>query len=112
MIHFQALLCVIGIAAGQVLFKLAASSLSRTGSVLAPETALLMVIALGVYGFVTLAWIWILRKADLGKVYPLTALAFVLVPLASHWMFGEQFHLQYFIGVALIMSGIVLAVRS
>ena len=73
MIHFQALLCVIGIAAGQVLFKLAASSLSRTGSVLAPETALLMVIALGVYGFVTLAWIWILRKAELGKVYPLTA---------------------------------------
>lgn len=40
------------------------------------------------------------------------ALAFVLVPLASHWLFGERFQPQYFIGIVLIMTGIVVAVRS
>jgi len=40
------------------------------------------------------------------------ALAVVLVPLGSHIVFGERFQYQYFIGVALIMAGIIVAVKA
>ena len=110
--YFWALMCVFGMAAGQILFKLAANSLAETGSFLVPRTATLLFTALALYGLITIAWIWVLEKAELGQVYPMMALAFVLVPLASHWLFGERFTPQYFIGIVLIMSGIVVAVRS
>ncbi|MDO5055997.1 MAG: EamA family transporter [Lautropia sp.] len=112
MTYFWALVCVFGMAAGQILFKLAANSLAQTGSFLVPKTAALLFAALSLYGLITIAWIWVLQKADLGKVYPMMALAFVLVPLASHWLFGERFQPQYFLGITLIMAGIVIAVRS
>lgn len=112
MTYFIALICVIGIASGQILFKLSATSLSATGSVLAPQTALLLGSSLALYGVMTIAWIWVLQKAELGRIYPLMALAFVIVPLGSHFIFGERFQPMYFVGVALIMVGIVITVRA
>jgi drug/metabolite transporter (DMT)-like permease len=107
-----AVLCVIGMAIGQILFKVSATSLARTGSFFAPETAATLLAAMVLYGVTTVAWVWVLQKVELGRVYPLMALAFVLVPLGSHLIFGERFQPQYFVGVALIMIGIVVAVKS
>lgn len=112
MTYFIALICVLGIACGQILFKLSAASLKRTGSFFDPSTLILLFSSFALYGVMTIAWIWVLQKADLGKVYPLMALAFVIVPLGSHLMFGERFQPQYFVGVGLIMIGIIVAVRS
>lgn len=112
MTYFIALICVVGIACGQILFKLSAASLKRTGSLFDPSTLLLLGSSFALYGVMTIAWIWVLQKAELGKVYPLMALAFVIVPLGSHLMFGERFQPQYFVGVGLIMIGIIVAVRS
>lgn len=112
MTYFIALICVVGIACGQILFKLSAISLKKTGSLFDPSTLLLLFSSFALYGVMTIAWIWVLQKAELGKVYPLMALAFVIVPIGSHFIFGERFHLQYFVGVVLIMSGIIVAIRS
>ncbi len=112
MTYFVAILCVLGIAAGQILFKICATSLQRTGSFFDLQTATTLFLALALYGITTLAWIWVLQKIELGRVYPLMAMAFVLVPIASHFIFGEQFKSQYFAGVALIIIGIVVAVRA
>ena len=68
--------------------------------------------AFALYGITTIAWVWVLQKIDLGKAYPLMAMAFVLVPIGSHFVFGERFSVQYFIGVALIMGGIVVALKG
>lgn len=57
MTYFWALVCVIGMAAGQILFKLAANSLAETGSFLVPRTAALLFSALSLYGLITIAWI-------------------------------------------------------
>lgn len=111
-VQFVAVLCVLGLAIGQVLFKVSATSLSETGSFLALRTAATLFIALALYAVTSLAWVWVLQKVDLGRVYPLMALAFVLVPLGSHIFFGERFQSQYFVGVALIIIGIVVAVRA
>ncbi|QDE38801.1 4-amino-4-deoxy-L-arabinose-phospho-UDP flippase [Luteibacter pinisoli] len=112
MTYLIALFCVVGIACGQILFKLSAASLQKTGSWFDPSTMVVLFASFALYGVMTVAWIWVLQKADLGKVYPLMALAFVIVPLGSHLVFGERFQPQYFVGVALIISGIVIAVRS
>lgn len=107
-----AVLCVVGLAIGQILFKVSATSLAQTGSFFAAKTLAMLMSAMFLYGLTSIAWVWVLQKVELGRVYPLMALAFVLVPLGSHLMFGERFNPQYFIGVGLIMIGIVVAVRA
>ncbi len=112
MIYFIAILCVLGIAIGQILFKLSATSWQRTGNLFDIQTITILFFALALYGLATIAWVWVLQKIELGRVYPLMALAFVLVPLGSHLFLGERFQFQYFLGVTLIMVGIILAVRA
>ena len=107
-----AVMCVLGLAVGQILFKVAAISLQETGSLFVWRTISALVLAMMLYGLTSLAWVWLLQKVDLGRVYPLMALAFVLVPLGSHLVFGEKFQTQYFVGVAIIVVGIVIATRS
>ncbi|MBD8684808.1 MULTISPECIES: 4-amino-4-deoxy-L-arabinose-phospho-UDP flippase [Pseudomonas] len=111
MIYFVAVLCVLGIAGGQILFKLSAASLQRAG-IFDPQTLITLFTAFALYGITTIAWVWVLQKIELGKAYPLMAMAFVLVPIGSHFVFGERFSVQYFVGVALIMSGIVVALKA
>lgn len=106
-----AVMCVLGLAVGQILFKVAAISLQETGSLFVWRTMSALMLAMLLYGLTSLAWVWVLQKVDLGRVYPLMALAFVLVPLGSHWVFGERFQPQYFAGVTLIVVGIVIAIR-
>jgi drug/metabolite transporter (DMT)-like permease len=112
MVYFIAVLCVLGIAGGQILFKLSAASLQRSGSFFELNTLMTLFTAFALYGITTIAWVWVLQKIELGKAYPLMAMAFVLVPIGSHFVFGERFSTQYFIGVALIMSGIVVALKG
>lgn len=112
MTYLVAVICVIGIAAGQILFKLSAASLQRSNSFFDPSTAITLLSAFALYGITTIAWVWVLQKADLGRVYPLMALAFVLVPLGSYLVFGERFSTLYFVGVTMIIVGIVVVVRS
>ncbi|AVF54721.1 UNVERIFIED_ORG: drug/metabolite transporter (DMT)-like permease [Pseudomonas parafulva] len=112
MMYAIAILCVVGIATGQIMFKLSASALQRAGTIFDLKTLMILGSAFALYGVTTIAWVWVLQKIELGKAYPLMALAFVLVPIGSHFILGERFQVQYFIGVAFIMFGIVLAVKS
>lgn len=111
MTQFIALICVVGIAAGQVLFKLCAQAYRVHGLMTLPTLGL-FVAAMALYGTTTLAWIWVLSRAELGKVYPLMALAFVLVPMASYVLFQERFSTQYIVGLLLIIGGIVLTAQG
>lgn len=112
MTYLVALLCVVGIAIGQILFKLSAIALKESGSFFEFKAASLLLSAFVLYGLTTIVWVWVLQKSDLGKIYPLMALAFFLVPLGSWVVLGERFSPQYFIGVALIITGIVVTVKS
>lgn len=107
-----AIFCAIGLAIGQIMFKASAVSISETGSFFAPKSAVTLLSALTLYAFISIVWVWVLQKVELGKVYPLMALAFIFVPLGSHFVFGEDFKPMYFVGVFFILIGIVLVVRS
>ena len=110
--YIVAILCVCALAAGQILFKLSAAALNTHGSFFAPKVLVALVSAFAVYGIATIAWVWVLQRIELGRAYPLMALAFVLVPVGSYVFFGERFSPQYFAGVALIVLGIIVAVRA
>lgn len=110
--YVVAVLCVLGLVFGQVLFKISASSLTQSGSFFNIKTAATLLAAMSLYGITSVAWVWVLQRIELGRVYPLMALAFVLVPLCSHVVFGERFQSQYFVGVAIIVAGIIIAVKA
>lgn len=110
--YVVAVLCVIGLAIGQILFKTSSIALAQAGTFFNVKGMSALFAAMCLYGVTSIAWIWVLQRVELGKVYPLMALAFILVPIGSHFAFGERFQLQYFIGVVLIASGIVVAVRA
>jgi drug/metabolite transporter (DMT)-like permease len=110
--YVAALACVLGLTVGQVLFKSSANAMNQGGTIFDPAGLTILAVALGVYGVTTLAWVWVLRQAELGQVYPLMALAFVLVPIGSHFIFGEDLPPQYFIGTALMVVGLAIALRS
>ncbi len=110
--YVVAIFCVIGLAGGQILFKVSATALAEGGTFFAIKPAAVLFAAMCLYGVTSVAWVWVLQKVELGRVYPLMALAFVLVPLGSHLVFGERFQPQYFVGVAMIIIGIVVAVKA
>ena len=112
MTYVWALICVLGLSGAQILFKLAANALNDTGSWFAPRTAGLMAAALSLMGVMTIFWIWVLQTAELGRVYPIMALAFVIVPAATHVLLGERFTPRYFTGIVLIMTGIVVTIGA
>lgn len=111
---YLATLCVVMIAAGQLLFKLSTNAMKAPGlaGLLNPRALVLLFVALAVYGAATLAWIWILRQAPLSRIYPFMALAFVLVPLGSRVFLGEPLAPQYWAGVGLLVAGLVLIGRT
>ncbi|MEE4750017.1 EamA family transporter [Pseudomonas alliivorans] len=110
--YIIAFLCVMGLAVGQLLFKLSSTALTATGTLFSWKSAIPLIAAMGIYGVTSIAWVWVLQKTELGRVYPMMALAFIFVPLGSHFMFGERFHPQYFVGLGLIVVGIVLTIRG
>lgn len=112
MTYILAVICVVGIAIGQILFKLTANSLAETGSIFATKTLTVLFCALALYGLTTLLWIYVLQKGNLSRIYPIMALSFVFVPILSHFVLGEKFNTQYFLGVAVLIGGIVLTIKS
>ncbi len=106
MIYLGAVICVFGIACGQILFKLCADSYRQYQTVFNSTTLTLLFSSLTLYGVMTLLWIWLLGKTELNRLYPFMALAFVTVPVLSYFFLGECITTRYFIGVCLIIIGI------
>jgi drug/metabolite transporter (DMT)-like permease len=112
LMYFSAFFCVLGIVAGQILFKFSARAATESGTFFSVTPLLALFVALSLYGLSSLVWAWALQKTELGRLYPIMALAFIFVPLGSHFVFGEKFSFQYFVGMALISLGILITVRA
>ncbi|MEQ6434608.1 EamA family transporter [Comamonas sp. w2-DMI] len=105
-------LCVVGISLGQLLFKKAALALSGQVHWTAWIFNGWLIVALVLYGFTTLLWVWILRSAPLHLAYPFMGMAFVLVPLLGWLALGEPLHWQTMAGGGLILIGVTLAAQG
>jgi len=94
----------LGLAVGQLLFKLAASR----GALIDIATAPVLWVALVLYATVTVVWVVLLREVELSRAYPVMAATYVLVPALSVLVLGEKLGPYYPYGVVLILAGIVL----
>ena len=100
---------VLTVAGGQVLFKLGALA-SNHG----PEAASFferyangwLIVALVVYAAATGLWVYVQKTVPLGLAYPFFGLAFVVVPVASHFFLGEPLAWQHLVGGLVIALGI------
>ena len=103
------LACVGGIAAGQVLFQLAARRIDGARWLASLALNPYLWSALVVYGAATLLWIHVLRTAPLSRAYPLFALAFVAVPILEHWVWQQPIRWQSHVGGLLIVAGVAIS---
>ena len=112
---FVSLMCI-----GQILFKKTAIQLSKSNeanksynsdilnSLLAVVQIPYFFFALIIYAIATFYWLYILQKIPLSLAYPFTALAMVIIPVASYYLFKESITIYYWFGALLIFLGIIV----
>ena len=96
-------------ATGQILLKSGAQHLAGLGRVeflLAAARDARVLSGLAAWIAWTICWLYVLRVAPLSKAYGLTSLTYVLVPLASVCVFGDQLRRPHVVGIVLIAVGI------
>ena len=54
----------------------------------------------------TLCWLYVLRAAPLSRAYGLTSLTYVLILIASVYLYGEQVRRVHVVGTVLIIVGV------
>ena len=111
------LLCFLNtlmMATGQMLFKAGSAGKSR-GSVLDIIKLFfspIVFVALCLYAATTGLWLFILSKVPMSHAYPIQALAFPIVLLASMFFFKETISPMKWLGVAIIVCGVFVATRG
>ena len=112
MINVVAFICSLGIATGQVFFKLSANAAKTAGSFFATPALIWLFSAITIYGCTTLAWVWLLQHTGLARVYPFMATSFAVIPIVSYFVFKERFTDNYFLGLGLILLGLIVITRA
>ncbi len=118
LIFFVLLMCT-----GQILFKKTALILSQANLAISLnkilETLIILIkipyffFALLVYASATLFWLFILQKIPLSLAYPFTALAMVIIPILSIFLFQEKLSFYYWVGASFIVIGIfIISVKA
>ncbi|MBB3268188.1 multidrug transporter EmrE-like cation transporter [Azospirillum sp. OGB3] len=99
------------LSAGQILFKFTAiriNGLDGTALIRHLISDYYFISALATYGLSTLVWVLILRQVPLSRAYPFASLALIIVPVASVFFFNETLGIKYFIGLALVILGMLV----
>ena len=68
-------------------------------------------LALASLGLGLLVWLLVLQRLEVGTAYPMLSLNFVLITLVARFVFHETIDRRHWIGVALVIAGVVLLGR-
>ena len=96
-------------ATGQLLLKSGAQHLGERGRLeflLAAARDARVLSGLAAWIAWTICWLYVLRVVPLSRAYGLTSFTYVLVPLASVYVFGEPIRRLHVAGIILIAAGI------
>lgn len=94
---------------GQLLLKAGAQHLAGLGRLeflLAVARDLHVLSGLAAWAASTVCWLYVLRVIPLSRAYVLTSLTYVLIPLASVYVLGEQLRPLHGVGIVLIVAGV------
>ncbi|MBO3462943.1 EamA family transporter [Aetokthonos hydrillicola Thurmond2011] len=64
------------------------------------------------YVVVTILWLVVLKTIPLSQAFPALGLTFALVPLASHRFLQEKVVLSQWLGIVIIITGVILVVQK
>lgn len=64
------------------------------------------------YGISMVVWLWVLSRYELSYARPFVALGYIIVALYSFFFMGENVGLERWIGIGLIVVGVILVARS
>lgn len=95
---------------GPISLDAGASSLWRVGLQLSVHPGILG--GLACYVVSVVAWIVALSRVDVSVAYPMLSIGYVVNALLAWWLFGEAVSLQRWLGIAVIICGVVLVARS
>jgi multidrug transporter EmrE-like cation transporter len=111
--HGKTLLLILGAVAssalGQLLLKSGAQHLAGLGRfafLFAAARDPRVLAGLVAWAASTVCWLYVLRVAPLSRAYGLSSLTYVLIPLASIFIFGEQIRRLHALGMVLIILGV------
>lgn len=107
-----AILTVLMLSIGQLLFKLASEKIDLASKGLLSSLACnpYLLLALSVYGVATLAWLFVLKSVPLRVAYPFVALAFIMVPVLSSIFLHEALTVKTLVGAGLIILGVYVSI--
>lgn len=60
------------------------------------------------YGFGVIFWLLALSRLDVSYVYPFASLSYIGVMLGSYFLFRERITLLRIVGIAVIITGVVI----
>ena len=104
---------VIGIAAGQILFKLASQSLSPSKHWMDSLGSLAfngyLIASIMLYMAITLLWVYLLRAVPLNAAYPFMGLTFLFVPALGAIVLGEPLTARILVGGLIILVGVYVS---
>jgi multidrug transporter EmrE-like cation transporter len=64
------------------------------------------------FGLSSIFWLVVLSRMELSLVYPMVSVAYVLVALVSFFIFKENVTLIRWVGISVIIFGVILISRS
>jgi undecaprenyl phosphate-alpha-L-ara4N flippase subunit ArnE len=98
---------------GQIAQKLAVEQWrGRTAGFAAVLRTPWLWLALACLGAGLLLWLLVLQRLDVGIAYPMLGLNFVLITLCGRFLFKESVDGRHWLGVLLILIGVVLLGRQ
>lgn len=82
------------------------AGISRLDFLLAAARDVRVLSGLAAWAASTVFWLYALRVAPLSRAYLLSSLTYVLIPLASVYVFSEQLRRLHAVGMVLIILGV------
>jgi len=95
---------------GQISVMAGGAALWRTALSLAQHPGI--VGGLACYVVSVVFWIVALSRVEVSVAYPMLSIGYVLNALLAWWLFGEQVTAQRWLGIAVIIVGVILVARS
>ncbi len=99
--------CTLLSAVGQLLIKSGAAGLTRSHP-WAMLTNVPLITGYGLYGLMTVLFIYALRDEELSFVYPIISLSYVWVAGLSVWFLHEAVNVWKLVGIAIIVAGVAV----
>jgi multidrug transporter EmrE-like cation transporter len=96
--------------AGEISMSAGAPALWRTASGLAMHPGILG--GLACYAVSVVVWIVALSRVEVSVAYPMLSIGYVVNALLAWWLFDESLDLQRWLGIGVIVAGVVLVARS